>query len=244
MRGLLAALSLLTVFPLRVSKMPPVGSVVVFFPLVGALYGGVVVGWIALARLGNIPQPLVVMGMIGIPLFMSGFLHFDGWCDVWDGFFVSGGKERRLEVMKDSRVGVFGLAMGVSLLLFRYSLYPLVMQQELGIVFSWVLSRTSIVGVAYRAVYPRDNGTGAFLVGRVSFLSWLGVHMQVVALGIFLCWWEGSVRPLLAWGCMQIVVIAMKVLSSRRIGGVTGDVMGATAELVEVMTLLAWVGAR
>lgn len=114
-----------------------------------------------------IPQSLVVVGMIVIPLLVSGFLHFDGWCDTWDGFLALGSREKRLAIMEDSCIGVFVLAMGTLLLLFRFSLYPYVLQELDGVWFSWLLSRSSMVWLSYRTYYPKEKGTGRILIGQV-----------------------------------------------------------------------------
>jgi len=242
MNGLWAALSLLTVLPCRVKRMPSVDVVVEYFPLVGALYGGVVVGWVVIARALGISSSLVVWGMMALPLLMNGFFHFDGWCDTWDGFLPLASQEKRLEIMKDSRVGVFGLGMGALLLLFRWSVYPLVMQKLWGVWWAWVLSRASLVGMAYGAVYPRQEGTGGWIVGRVGRRAWWGVVLQVIVVGGGLSWYLQSLRPMIAVGIATGVLVGMRRLSYRRIGGVTGDVLGATAEMVEVLSVLPWSG--
>ncbi|MFN3660050.1 MAG: adenosylcobinamide-GDP ribazoletransferase [Brevinematales bacterium] len=240
MRAFLAALSLLTVFPLKVKEIPPAGRVVVLFPLVGALYGGCVVGWVILGSFLNIPQSVITFGMIVLPLFMNGFFHFDGWCDTWDGFLPLASQKKRLEIMKDSRVGVFGLAMGVMLLLFRYSLYPLVIPHLLGIEFSWILSRSAMVWMAYKASYPREKGTASFLVGQVPPWAFWGVGLQVLMVTLGLTWISGSVKFFLSLAICCVVTWGMRRLSFWKIGGITGDVIGAVAEMGEVLSLLVW----
>lgn len=240
MKAFLAALSLLTVLPLRVKEIPPVGRVVVFFPLVGALYGGLVVGWVVLGDLVRLPHMVRVWGMVALPLFVNGFLHFDGWCDTWDGFLALASRQKRLEIMKDSRVGVFGLSLGVLLLLLRYSVYPLVLSHLPGIGFSWVLSRSAMVWMAYRASYPREKGTAAFLVGQVPSWAFWGVGLQVLLIALGFTWGLRSVRPLFSLVVSFLGTWGMRRLSYRKIGGITGDVIGATAELVEILSLCVW----
>lgn len=240
MKAFLAALSFLTVLPLRVKEIPSVGKVVMFFPLVGALYGGLVVGWVVLGDLVKLPHMVRVWGMVALPLFVNGFLHFDGWCDTWDGFLALASPQKRLEIMKDSRVGVFGLSLGVLLLLLRYSVYPLVFSHLPGIGFSWVLSRSAMVWMAYRASYPREKGTAAFLVGQVPSWAFWGVGLQVFLIALGLTWELRSVKPLLSLVVSFLGTWGMRWLSYRKIGGVTGDVIGATAELVEVLSVCVW----
>ncbi|MFN4216739.1 MAG: adenosylcobinamide-GDP ribazoletransferase [Brevinematales bacterium] len=242
MKAFLAALSLLTVFPLKVKEIPPVGRVVVFFPLVGALYGGFVVGWVVLGTLLHIPQSMIGCGMIALPLFVNGFFHFDGWCDTWDGFLPLASQKKRLEIMKDSRVGVFGLAMGVILLLFRYSLYPLVIPHLWGIEFSWILSRSAMVWIGYKASYPREKGTASFLVGQVPPWAFWGVGLEVLMVTLALTWIVGSVKFFLSLAICFVVTWGMRKLSFCKIGGITGDVIGAVAEMVEILSLLVWMG--
>ncbi len=241
MKNLRGAFSLLTVLPLG-GDGDIDERVGLFFPVVGLVYGLVVSGWMVVGRWLHVPPVLVVMGMVVFPWLLNGGLHFDGWCDCWDGFGVQGDRAKRLEVMKDSRIGAFGLFGGVFLLLFRYSVYPLVVDGWRVVWFSWVLSRVAMVWQAWGAVYPRTRGTGGLLVGRVSHGLVGLVVVQVGMLGVVVWWLGGGWRVGVAFGLAILATAGLRWLANRRIGGVTGDVLGATAELVEVVSLLAWVG--
>ncbi|URA09345.1 adenosylcobinamide-GDP ribazoletransferase [Thermospira aquatica] len=240
MKNLLGAFSLLTILPLSGKGNMDTG-VVLFFPLVGLVYGVVGSGWIVVGTWLGMSPMLVVMGMIVFPWILNGGFHFDGWCDCWDGFGVHGDREKRLEAMKDSRIGAFGMAGGVFLLLFRYSVYPLLLDEWRVIWFSWVLSRSAIVWQAWRATYPKSKGTGAFLVGKISGVQVAVVTVQLMLLGGLTAWLGGGWRVIAAMGSAVLATVFLRGVSNRRIGGVTGDVLGATAELVEALSLLAWI---
>lgn len=240
MNSLLSAFSFLTVLPFAGKHGKMTGREVLFFPSVGAMYGGLVSAWALLGQMWGIPEKLIVWGMIAWPLLVSGFLHFDGWCDMWDAFFPLVEKERRLAILKDSRIGVFGCTGGVLLLLFRSSVYPFVLVNAPFVWIAWVLSRFSIVGMAFRATYPREEGSAHWLVGRVSFVSLLIVLFQVMGCVVLLVWLSSSLRPLFSFVGVLLVMGGLRWLSRKKIGGITGDVLGATAELTEVVAILPW----
>jgi len=234
------ALGFLTVFPVGRKENFSFERMVVFFPLVGLVYGGIVFGWVKVAEWFFFPEQVVVWGMVAIPLFVNGFLHFDGWCDSWDALLPVASSERRLEILKDSRIGVFGMSMGVLLLLLRVAVYPFVMRAMDGAWVDWVVSRGVMVLMAYGARYPRSSGTALGLVGKVSVFSLLFVLGEMItALGVA-CVIKGSLAPFWIGGVVGVGMVGLRSFASRRLGGITGDILGAAAELSEVLAACVW----
>ncbi|MBI5248615.1 MAG: adenosylcobinamide-GDP ribazoletransferase, partial [Desulfomonile tiedjei] len=118
LRPLDIALGFLTVFKVRVEPAPElqeVGRSSWCFPLVGALIGALLVG-LHLILSGHLPVFLVAVLTIGLWIFLTGGLHLDGWTDCWDALAASVNPDRRMQILKDSRMGTFG-ALGLILLL-------------------------------------------------------------------------------------------------------------------------------
>ena len=110
----LTAFQFLTIFPAvirRAFTAEELGQAVGFFPLVGLAVGGILYGLEFALRL-LFPMPLVAVMIVSVWLLLTRALHFDGFLDMCDGLFGGFTPERRLEIMRDSRVGAFGVAGG------------------------------------------------------------------------------------------------------------------------------------
>lgn len=242
MRSLLSAFSLLTVLPVPMGWLPkegtPPGRAMAWFPLVGICIGLVLVvaAWsLCLIVPVSVVAALVLVLWVGL----TGMLHLDGFCDCCDGLLVTAPAERRLEILKDSRVGAYAVVGVVLLLLCKYailkawlqqtpSLYPLIAMPASG---RWVM-----VVAARGFSYARREGMGGY------FRQGLGWPQLVVATLTWLAILV-VVMPLLhAAGSVVASLIALIVIgkwASRRLGGgITGDVYGALNESVEVLCLL------
>src|SRR6185503_1772886 len=120
---LLTAFQFLTIFPAvirRVFTAAELGRAVGFFPFVGLALGGIFYGMEIGLRL-IFPPPLVAVLILAGGRLLTRGLHFDGFLDSCDGLFGGFTPERRLEIMRDSRVGAFGVAGGGLLLLAKYA---------------------------------------------------------------------------------------------------------------------------
>jgi adenosylcobinamide-GDP ribazoletransferase len=216
------------------------GRSAAFFPLVGGIMGGIV--W-ALDRILSpfVPPTLLSVVLTMMLAILSRGLHLDGLADSADGFF--GGRDRQhcLDIMKDSRIGTFGaLALTGVLLLKVRALDLLVGEMRVHALFlAPLLSRWALVRMAFHAHPARDEGLGALLVPNVHGreLLWASAFTVVVTTLV-----AGSVGLLLF-----IVILGVTVSVSgychHRLGGVTGDTLGAIGELVETI-VLCWYVAR
>lgn len=174
----------------------------------------------------------------------TGALHVDGFADVCDAFLCVASPERRLEILKDSRLGTFGVAgvafdIGCKVLLVG-ALSPGLATWSLLSVIP-VLGKISLVLCAACSDAVRPDGLGhAFLSGLrpadcVASLLFCGV-LAAALIG----WLLGAVCCLAA----LVAGLAMRAVAYREIGGVTGDVLGACNELGEVICLIVCVSTR
>ncbi len=208
-----------------------------YFPLAGALLGAVLAGatWVCGALLPTWPAAcLTIVAMTAI----SGALHLDGLCDTADAFLSSRSRERKLEIMKDSHIGVMGV-----MALWTVLMLKTVALASLPVAWRWTATPTAVVAgrcamaMAMNALpYARGNqGLGAdFYHGRslrVVAIS-LGT-LLAICLG-FYAWYGAFVAT------TTLAALLLFIRSCRRtIGGATGDTLGATCELTETCVLLS-----
>ncbi len=236
MINLLIALRFLTRVP--VGKYPKdekrLGKSMAYFPIVGLILGGilVLVNWgfsILLAPL--VADALTIIALI----ILTGALHIDGFIDTIDG--LSGGKtkEEILKIMRDSRVGAFGIVGVVSLIMLKLVLLhemPLEIKRGALLLFP-VMGRWAMVVASSLSIYARKKGTGK------AFLDYCGRKELIVASLIALIITGGFLKIL---GLeLFLFILALTLLLTRfiskRIGGMTGDTLGAVNEIIEVGTL-------
>lgn len=219
------------------------------FPVVGAVTGLLlgVAGAVAAGRLGWFVAAVVV---VLLEVLLTGALHLDGLADCADG---TGGRDRRarLRIMKDHAVGVYGTAAVVLDLLLKVALLAgLLATGSTALVVTvttivWTLSRTAMLPLAAWLPYAREEGTGRALVdglttGRVGAAglvaavvvggaTWAGVALTGRGLGLAVL---GPVATVAG------VTLLTARWARRTLGGVTGDVLGATAEVTLLTALL------
>lgn len=239
MKSIKLAFGFLTTIPVSI-KAPLVpgdlGRAAAWFPLVGLFIGAALFGahWLFAQLFPPLAASVLLVGMWVI---LTGGLHLDGLADCCDGLLASTSPERRLEILKDPRLGTFGGA-GLALhLLLKFSLVHALAVESLPwvLLFAPVLARWLILLVA-RQPMARPGGMGAdFALGltRRGYLAAAVLPLALLALG-----WP---RTLLAAAAAHLLALAVIRLARARLGGVTGDVMGLTVELGETAVLLAFV---
>ncbi len=238
MKHLLIAFNLMTAIPLPASKdwqTGDSGRASIWYPFVGLVIGGLTwLTWTAASRL--FPAPVAGMLTLILWVTLTGGLHLDGFADCCDGLLASASVERRLEIMKDSRLGAFGgIGLILVLLLKAAALSALTPETSLGIPLAASLARWCILPAGLLPL-ARPSGMGAdFKAGfRPSFIA-AGAALPLalaVCLGA-----RGFVALLLA----LLAAAWVLWLAKSRIGGVTGDVFGMTVEAAEAAALLAFV---
>jgi adenosylcobinamide-GDP ribazoletransferase len=229
-----------TRFPL--SHSTPIGGADIAraswgLPVIGVLIGllGALIYGIAFRF--NLP-PLVGAALaVATTLAATGCLHEDGLADTFDGFGGGSDRERRLEIMRDSRIGTYGAcALATSLLLRVGALASLTTpgRVALALIAAHAGAR-AVVPLFLRVVPPaRPDGLSAD-AGRPSQSS----VVVAAALGFVLLLWSlGAARSVVALLLLLIVFGVMRRLCLRQIGGQTGDVAGALEQIGEIAVLL------
>jgi adenosylcobinamide-GDP ribazoletransferase len=198
--------------------------------LIGLALGGL---WWAGNRLwsAQLAAALVVAADLGV----TGLLHFDGLVDCADGLLPHLSRERRLEVMASPEVGAFGVGVAIAVLLLRWAALAAIRPSVILLVALWCLSRTGMAVVARTQPYARaEGGLASAFFGSPRWAPLLaGVGLSA---GLALAWR----LPAGAVSLVAAVVAGASVvwLARRRVGGFTGDVLGAAGVLAETVGLI------
>ena len=238
---LLSAVQFLTRLPLPSIDYRPdsLSGAVVFFPLVGALIGSAaaLLSIVLVPHLPRLSAALIVMVFL---VLITGCLHEDGLADAADGFGGGHTREKVLIILRDSRIGTYGAAaLCLSLIgrLVLISSLPLTLLPRYLIVGS-VLCRWTILPLSYFLPAARDaEGQGARIARLTSRSTMIAGTMFSFALAGILLRWQ-ALAPLAA---AILITLFSGRFYVRKIGGVTGDCFGATAQLAEVAVYLCGV---
>ncbi len=236
------ALSLLTVLPTsaRVEPDEPNG-VAGWFPAVGLLIGAV--GWCvvqAAMLVGWNGRAALVLGAVIVLAWalMTRFLHWDGLADVADGLWGGSTAQRRLEIMKDSSTGAFGAtAIALVSLLEVTSVGSLAPGTGVvALLCAPALARLGATFAAWLGTPARPDGLGRTVMCRPGVLATVPAIVVVGLVGALM--WLGVGAVGVAW-VVAVVFAALVVphVLSREVGGVTGDIMGASVLICEALAL-------
>ncbi len=240
MISFIAAFQFLTISPAIVRRMftaQEMGRAVGWFPLVGLALGGVFYG---LAGGLNLAFPPLVTAVFVLAawLLLTRALHFDGFLDTCDGLFGGFTPERRLEIMRDSRVGAFGVAGGGLLLLAKYA--ALVSLPHLpGLALAPVMGRWVLAMAVFAYPYARQKGLGRDMKDNA---RWQQAALATV-LSAGISWAVAGWMGLLAFALSGAVLWLGAGFILRRIPGLTGDSYGALCEMTELAVLLLFAGS-
>lgn len=213
-----------------------------YFPLVGLLVGAIAatVYWAAASVW---PAPVAVLLSTAASIYLTGAFHEDGFADMCDGFGGGATRERVMEIMKDSRIGTYG-AVGITLLVALKCLLLAMLEPAMAIaslLLAHPISRLAAAALIWRLDYVRDEGKAkplgqemtdpefliaacgaavpAAVLGAAGFMPWLSIVLAIASAAIAAAWFGAK--------CV------------RRIGGFTGDCLGAVQQLSEVAIYLA-----
>ena len=234
---LLAATGLLTRFPITVDTgraMERGAASAWSYPLVGVILGTILAALAPLLQAIGLPVGIVAGLILAVSVILTGAMHEDGLADCADGFWGGWDRARRLEIMKDSHIGVYGVcAIAISLLLRWLALVAIV---SLGIY--WValiavgtLSRASMVVVMAAMPHARDTGLSRSVGRPPSKTMWLAVGIAALVAVLAGQPW------LIAVAIVATIISAL--IAKAKFGGQTGDVLGATQQVTEMAMLLA-----
>jgi adenosylcobinamide-GDP ribazoletransferase len=243
MKRFLAAIQFLTILPLPRGLCPDeraLGGSLPFFPVVGLGIGAAVA--LIDRGLGSL-LPVGATSVLAVILLIaaSGGLHLDGLADTADGFFSSRPRKRILDIMKDSRTGPMGVAAIVCVVALKIALIASVAAPAR----AWVLLLTPVAGRCALLVqmallpYVRPEGLAQVFHQSRSRIHALWALIFLIAAGGL----AGGFPGLIAGGVSFLFALLFTAYVRRRIGGLTGDTLGAACEWTELAPALvasAW----
>ncbi|BCX69821.1 adenosylcobinamide-GDP ribazoletransferase [Pseudomonas izuensis] len=232
------ALQFLSSLPIRLPGMPApqeLGRSLLFYPLVGLLFGGILWGmnWLLLGT----PLLLHAALLLTVWVLLSGALHLDGLADsadAWLGGF--GDRERTLTIMKDPRSGPISVVTLVLVLLLKFSaLLALIEQQNaVALIIVPLLGRSALLGLFLTTPYVRPGGLGQALADHLP----RSTGKQVLLVSALACVLIAGVSGIFAVGLAVLLFVWLRQVMLRRLGGTTGDTAGALLELLEMVLLV------
>lgn len=242
----LSALAFLTWFPftrLRDRSQQDISNSRIYFPLVGLLLGvALVVVELGASRV--FPPALTAAVLVVLLIVVTRGLHIDGLMDICDGLFGGATPERRLEIMRDSRVGAFAVAGAGGVLLLKYgalvsllSLAPpgVTAGKEMALLLFPMVSRWTMVAALAAFPYARSQGLGSpFHQGNV----WPATILAAVVAGLAAVLIGGIAGVGIVIGATVLAWVLGRGMCNM-LGGLTGDTYGAINELVEAAALAA-----
>ncbi len=235
MNALIASLQFISGLPLGKPRPFDPKNIIVGFPLAGLAIGLLLALFDCLIT-SIWPLPVAAALDVVLLAVITGGFHLDGLADTADGLYGQRERERKLAIMKDSRVGAMGLiAVVCGLITKTVALGAVNETRFLALCIVPAYARGAMIfGMRFLEYARGEEGTGsAFFETPVSLMHFRYLLIPVV-LSLFLGW-RGLVMNLF----FVIVIAALLMFYKRKMGGITGDMLGAMAEIMETALFLA-----
>lgn len=236
LRGLRVAFAFLTRLPVpgaAAFDARDIGRAAPWFPVVGALLGSVLGGVGVWAVAGGAPGAVVATLLVGAMVWTTGAFHQDALADAFDG--LGGGRDRAdaLRIMRDSTIGAYGAVAVVVALAVRITASSVLLESS---GWAWFVvapavarGASMILGGVLPYARASQPGLGRALTDHVGINQLWATSLVTVAVALLVGWWMPAVLALAA-----VLTYRLGRTAHRRVGGVTGDILGAATELVEV----------
>lgn len=219
---------------------------IVYYPIVGVITGILMALVYGICFVWAAPLPAAIMAVMAQACITGGF-HLDGLSDSFDGLFSARDRDRMLEIMRDSRVGTFGVLSIFFVLLLKISvLFSLSYEEALIAILLYPAAGKAVTPILMHSRYARETqGLGSIYLseaytGRMVFAMVLGFLM--ILIGYFIL--GNPMAGLIATLCACTIAAFFRRYCQKVLGGMTGDTLGCGAELCEVIFLLAILIAR
>lgn len=211
---------------------------IVFFVFTSLTVGGVMLGVYYLFDFLDLSFLALIMP-VGAQLLITGSLHLDGLADCCDGFFSRKSKDKVLEILKDSRIGAFGVVAIVLSVIIKIALigqlkiaYP-----QISLIYVFlsmpVAGKIPLIICAAISPYAREEGMGKNFIDLIKLPETL-VSLILLSMPLVLFF---GLKSVIIIPALLIIGVIISLRSKRKIGGVTGDVLGACNEVGELLFL-------
>jgi adenosylcobinamide-GDP ribazoletransferase len=208
-----------------------------YFALVGLLLG-VLCALVYLLSVEFLPKNIAIVITMAASLLLTGAFHEDGWADVWDGFGGGWSIEQKLNIMKDSRLGTYGAASLVIILLLKFQALMALASPVMALILANTLSRVVATSLIFDMAYVTEDATSKVKPIAQS----LSVKSLVILLitGLIVSMYYLSLEE-----CIVLLLVLMLFRGllvtwfKRQLGGYTGDCLGAAQQSSEIIIYLS-----
>ena len=217
---------------------------ITYFPLVGLVLGVLIyiIGLVSGIFFDSFITSIIVTLALVI---LTGGLHIDGLGDTFDAIYSYRDKERMLEIMKDSRLGTNSLLAIIFLILLKIGFIYSIINNNLlwTVIFMPVVARLGVIVMMYKTVTPRENGMGNLFIGKAStsMFTIAILYTIILMIGISkLIFLASTFEAMMLISTIIILFIFNNLFKKHiyiKIDGVTGDILGCTIELGELIYL-------
>lgn len=218
---------------------------IVYFPLVGFVIGLIsyLIGCLAIKVFAPFVTSILI---VGAEVIITGGLHIDGLGDTFDAIYSNRDKERMLEIMKDSRLGTNSLLAILFLVLIKIGILTNIINANLLwiIIFMPLVSRLGVIVMLYKTVTPRKVGMGNIFIGKATLSMFIiAIIYSIAIIGLISKFIFLSSDLLLIKLLSSILIVMLfdhlfKNHVYKKIDGITGDILGCTIELGELIFIL------
>ena len=237
LRHFLLAIQFLTRLPVPglITTEEELGRAAAFFPLVGVIVGGSAAIVFVLTK-HVMPLSAAVLLALGFAAFITNAFHEDGLADTFDGLGGGWTKDRALEIMRDSRIGTYGSVALIFLILGKYTFLSALEPRQ---IWRWLIvahtaSRWTVLPLCMWLPYARAEGQGKLVARQISALALL-LGTVTLLLTLVLFPWRIALFTLTV---PALTVVFSGLYFKRRLGGITGDCLGAANQITEVTLYL------
>ena len=211
-----------------------------FFPLVGAVIGGVEILWFYLAALLDAPVLIGTAVATTIPFLITGGIHMDGFCDTVDALSSHQSMDKKLEILKDPHSGAFAIIFAALYILLYFAGWSAVSDIRVlnAVCIGFVLSRalSGLAAVTFKGARKDGmlQGMADSAAKKTTITVMLFYILLCAASLIMLCGWLG----LLILCVNELVFLYYRITAYKKFGGITGDIAGWFLQLSELATIL------
>jgi adenosylcobinamide-GDP ribazoletransferase len=220
---------------------PPTPAALAWFPIVGASIGLAVGGvWVGAGHIW--PAVAVAAVTVAVEAILTGGLHWDGLADTGDGLLPALPTERRLQAMADPNVGAFGVLAVAVVVVLRFAALAAGPARVWVIAALLCLSRTAVAVVTLVVRYARAEGLASAFrdPSRSPAVRTVAISAIGLAISLPLALIDRPAHGAAALGAEVVTIGLLTWLAVRRLGGYTGDVLGAQIVLGETAGMLLW----
>lgn len=237
MTSLLLAFQFLTILPIKLKRVNQknISSSMMFYPFVGLVIGLLLYGLNALLGYFNFSGLVLNVILVVALVIITGGMHLDGLSDTLDGFWSARSKDDILRIMRDPHIGVMGVLSLICIILLKIGLLISLsnVSKIIGLLLMCVISRWVVVLAMYLFNYARAEGKAKVFIDGMNSKIFFASTLSAIVF-IFVIWgWNGISVLFIISGISYLICNNAK----RKIGGITGDILGALIEISEVSVL-------